>query len=265
MSNIPKVIHYCWFGGNPLSELALKCLESWKKYCPDYEIIEWNEKNFDLNCNSYVKEAYEAKKWAFITDYVRLFVLHEHGGIYMDTDVEVIKNIDRFLVHEAFSGFETTENIPTAIMGAKKGNGWIRFLLSYYNDKHFIQPDGSLDTTTNVVTITNMTKDRYNLILNNTFQEISDCAVFYPKDYFCPKDYDNGEITLTENTYCIHHFSGSWKTEKEKENNERKRRYIKRFGDRPGKKIYSLSLYLDVLRNKGIVYCIKKLREKVWR
>ena len=99
---IPKIIHYCWFGKNPLSDLAKKCIDSWKKYCPDYEIIEWNEENFDINSNVYVKEAYDSKKWAFVTDYVRLYALDKCGGIYMDTDVELLKGIDVFLENEAF-------------------------------------------------------------------------------------------------------------------------------------------------------------------
>ena len=104
---IPKVIHYCWFGGNPLPELAQKCIASWKKYCPDYEIKEWNESNFDLNCCDYVREAYEAKKWAFVSDVARLYAMVHEGGIYMDTDVEVIAPLDSLLQYHAVSGFET--------------------------------------------------------------------------------------------------------------------------------------------------------------
>ncbi|MEI3219550.1 MAG: glycosyltransferase [Lachnoclostridium sp.] len=99
---IPKVIHYCWFGRGKMPELANKCIESWKKYCPDYEIIEWNEDNFDINCCPYVKEAYESKRFAFVTDYVRLYAMYTQGGIYMDTDVEVLRNLDEFLIHQGF-------------------------------------------------------------------------------------------------------------------------------------------------------------------
>ncbi len=262
MSNIPKIIHYCWFGGNPLSDLALKCINSWKKYCPDYKIIEWNENNFDINSNMYVKEAYQAKKWAFVTDYVRLFVLYEYGGIYMDTDVEIIRNIDRFLCYDAFSGFETVNSIPTAIMGAKKGNEWIKYLLSFYDNKHFICEDGSFDTTTNVITITNMTKKKYNIHLNNKFQNIDEGIVLYPKEYFCPKDYITGEIILTKNTYCIHHFAASWHTEVEKIQFEKYKKYRKLFGNNLGKKIYIFNRHLNTLKTKGIFYCIKKLYNK---
>lgn len=254
MNSIPKVIHYCWFGGNPLSKSTLKCIESWKKYCPDYEIIQWNEKNFDINSNVYVKEACDSKKWAFITDYVRLFALHEYGGVYMDTDVEVIKNIDGLLHHKAFSGFELVNTIPTAIMAAQKGNDWIGMLLSYYNDRHFIKEDGSLDTTTNVVTITNMTKENYNITLDNTLQQTNGDVTFYPKDYFCPKDYQTGEITLTENTYSIHHFSGSWQTKGEKLQHEVQKRCVGIFGDKLGDKVFEFYMRLNRLSIRVINY-----------
>ena len=118
---IPKKIHYCWFGGNPLPPLAVKCIESWKKYLPDYEIKEWNESNFDLNYNDYVREAYEAKKWAFITDVVRLYAMVTEGGIYMDTDVEVLKPLDELLQYDAVSGFESSSRIPPRDGGAGGG------------------------------------------------------------------------------------------------------------------------------------------------
>lgn len=208
--SIPKKIHYCWFGGNPLPELAQKCIDSWKKYLPDYEIIRWDESNFDFSINDYVREAYENKKWAFITDYVRLYVLYNYGGIYMDTDVEVLKPLDELLTHKAFSGFEDKINIPTGIIASEKHNKWIKYLLDYYKDRHFIV-DGKINYTTNVLIITEMTKKKYGLKQNNTYQDLKD-VVFYPNDYFCPKDHINGEIYLTDNTYCIHHFSGSWQS-----------------------------------------------------
>lgn len=213
--NIPKKIHYCWFGGKPLPEDAKKYIESWKKYCPDYEIIEWNESNFDLNSNMYVKEAYEARKWAFITDYVRLYVMYNYGGIYMDTDVEVLKKLDVFLENDAFSGFESNKYIPTGIMACKKGFKLFGELLDYYTNKHFKKENGDLDLTTNVITITNICK-KHGLVLNNKQQNV-DGFMLYPAEYFCPKDYKTGEINVTENTYTIHHFSGSWLEDEDKE------------------------------------------------
>lgn len=205
---IPKIIHYCWFGGNPLPELLVTYIESWKKYCPDYIIKEWNENNFDLSCNAYVKEAYEAKKWAFITDYVRLYAMVTEGGIYMDTDVEVIKSLDGFLHHQAFSGFEDEKNIPTGIMACEKGFPLFEELLHDYDNRHFKLADGSYDITTNVVTITDACK-KHGFLLNNRMQTVDGFAI-YPKDWFCPKDFNTGRINLTDNTHTIHHFSGTW-------------------------------------------------------
>jgi mannosyltransferase OCH1-like enzyme len=213
---IPKIIHYCWFGGNPLPELAQKCIASWKKHCIDYEIREWNEKNFNLKSNPYIQEAYSAKKWAFITDYVRLWVIFNYGGIYMDTDVEVLKSLDKFLVHPAFSGFESNNTLPTGIMGGEAGNVWYKILLDYYTDRHFILSDGSYDMTTNVTSITKITKERYKVQLNNSYQILDNEVIFYPSNYFCPKDFRTSLINITDNTYCIHHFAGSWKPRTEK-------------------------------------------------
>lgn len=205
---IPKKIHYCWFGGNPLPELAKKCIESWRKYCPDYEIKEWNESNFDLNSCRYVREAFENRKWAFITDYVRLYAMVTEGGIYMDTDVEVIAPLDNFLDAQAFSGFENLESVTTGIMACEKDFPLFKELLAYYDDRPFVLADGSFDIQTNVVTITNICKE-HGLVPNNTRQTVDGFEI-YPKDYFCPKSYDTGKIELTKNTATIHHFSGSW-------------------------------------------------------
>lgn len=234
---IPKVIHYCWFGRGKKPELAIKCIESWKKILPDYEIKEWNEDNFDLNCNKYVKEAYENKKYAFVTDYVRLYALYNEGGIYMDTDVEVLKPLDEFLRHPAFSGFENNNSIPTGIMASTKKNKWIESLLKDYDNISFVNKDGSLDLTTNVVRITNTTIENYNIELNNTYQDLKE-VVFYPHDYFCPKDWNTGNINITDNTHTIHHFSGSWHSKKEKKQIAKKKKLIEKYGEELGNEKY---------------------------
>ena len=206
---IPKIIHYCWFGGNPIPQSALEYIETWKKYCPDYEIIQWDETNFDVTSIPYTHEAHQSKKWAFITDYVRLYVLYNYGGIYMDTDVEVTKNLDKLLGQQAFSGFESSNIIPTGIMGSAPKNPWIGYLLSYYDNKHFVV-DGDMDLTPNTITITQMTKEKYGIKLNDTLQSFDSHFVMYPHDYFCPKNVKTGIISCTKNTYAIHHFAASW-------------------------------------------------------
>ena len=261
MNFIPKKIHYCRFGGNPLPDDAKKYIESWKKHCPDYEIIEWNEENFDLNCNQYVKEAYEAKKWAFITDYVRLYAMYNFGGIYMDTDVEVLKSLDPFLKHHAFSGFESNNFIPTGIMASEKGFQLYKEFLDYYNDKHFIKEDGSYDMTTNVITMTEICK-KYGFNGNNTYQEIKDWAL-YPNDYFCPKSHEDGIIYSTDNTVTIHHFAGSWLDENAKKRSNLKHRILKKFGHRKGKIIWN-TIYIPFrlishIKEKGFFKALKFL------
>ena len=205
---IPKIIHYCWFGGNPLPELAQKCIASWKKYLPEYEIKEWSERNFDINSNAYVMEAYESKKYAFVTDYVRLYALYHEGGIYMDTDVEVLKPLDQLLQYQAVSGFESPTLIPTGLMASQEGHPFIKELLDDYNDIHFKLPDGTLDMTTNVIRITNHCL-KYGLKLDNTLQTVNGFTLL-PKDYLCPIEHEGHKLVLTSNTLCIHHFAGSW-------------------------------------------------------
>ncbi len=211
---IPKIIHYCWFGEAPLSDLAQKCIASWGKYCPDYEIKCWDETNFDLNYNDYVREAYEAKKWAFVTDVVRLYALVNYGGIYMDTDVEVLKPLDGLLQYEAVSGFESESQIPTGLMSCREGQELFAELLHDYDGRHFKCEDGTYDMTTNVIRITDICL-KYGFKPDNTLQTIKGFTLF-PKDYFCPKDYSTREIHITDNTMTIHHFDGSWLSEEDK-------------------------------------------------
>lgn len=214
---IPKIVHYCWFGRGTKPELALKCIESWKKYLPDYKLVEWNENTFNIKkAPVYVQEAYKARQFAFVTDYVRLFALYTQGGIYMDTDVEVLKPLDQFLCHAAFSGFEDNNHVPTGIMASEAHGKWVKDQLEYYSpDRHFYTPDGNVDQTTNVKIITEYMLAK-GLVLNNTFQDFDGLITLYPSNWFCPKSWSTGKIHITPNTHTIHHFAGSWKKNKPK-------------------------------------------------
>lgn len=213
---IPKKIHYCWFGGKEKPEDVKKYIASWEKYCPDYEIKEWNESNFDIHENDYCREAYEAKKWAFVTDYVRLKALYEEGGFYMDTDVEVVKSLDPLRVYDAVSGYESQTHIQTGTMGACRDNEWIGMLLHDYDHRHFLRKDGTCDTTTNVIVITDLTVKKYGLHLHGQKLLFGHNMVLLPFDYLCAKDSLTGKITRTPNTLTIHHFKGSWLTDKDR-------------------------------------------------
>lgn len=212
--SIPKIIHYCWFGGKPKPKLAEKCLQSWKKFCPDYQILEWNEDNFDISTAPlYVRQAYEAGRWAFVTDYVRLRGLTELGGIYMDTDVEVIRPLDPFLEQKAFAGFESLKGVQTGLLACEKGFPLFLDFLRYYDDAVFLRPDGTVDTTTNVEVLTNLCRQR-GLVLNDRFQVVEGLAI-YPREVFCPVDFDTKKLKKTRKTVTIHWFSGSWHTQEE--------------------------------------------------
>ncbi len=196
-----------------MPKLALKCIDSWHKYLPDYEIKLWNESNFDLDLNPYANEAYHARKFAFVTDYARLYILFNEGGIYMDTDVEVLKSFDKFLPLPAFSGFEGDKYVPTGIMASEKAGVWVKEQLEYYNGRHFILPDGTYDMTTNTQIISGIMQSN-GFQLKNGYQIYKDCMHMFSYDYFSPLQY--GKIIITENTHCIHHFASSWNPGKRK-------------------------------------------------
>ncbi len=225
---IPKKIHYCWFGGNPKSKLIKKCIKSWKKYCPDYEIIEWNESNFDLNCCDYVREAYEAKKWAFVSDYVRIWVLNTYGGIYLDTDVEIKQNMDKFLSHSAFTGFEAAEYPFTAVFGAEKEHFITNKIMESYKTRKFRISENEFDMMTNTVFVTNIFKEIYNVQLNNQTQIFDDGLAIYSNDYFCPRNYIDLSWNLTDNTHAIHWFNASWQSKEIKERHEKYKKSIEK-------------------------------------
>ena len=218
---IPKVIHYCWFGGNPLPESALKCIESWKKYCPDYEIKEWNETNIDVTSVDYMREAYEVKAWGFVPDVARLQIIYECGGIYLDTDVEIIKSFDPLLQHDAFMGIETgttKRNNFIALglgFGAERRNELIGYLLNDYKKKHFNSNERKEDPLPAPLL-------QLPLFVEKGFTEKNELqivggATVYPSDFFSPLSVITGALTITENTYSIHHYNASWASEDGKE------------------------------------------------
>ncbi|WP_106496636.1 glycosyltransferase family 32 protein [Lentibacillus sp. Marseille-P4043] len=215
VSRIPKRIHYCWFGEKEKPAVVNKCLKSWRKHLVDYEIIEWNEKNFNVNCNLYVKEAYESKKFAFVSDYVRVHALYNEGGIYLDTDVEVFQSFDDLLHHHSFWGFEQENYIATSTIGAEKGNELIKIFLDSYQDKTFNKGDGCLDQLTNVAIVTTIMK-QMGVKLDGSYQKLVGLGTFYPQTYFSPYDYINCRKFITEKTYTIHHFYKSWLSPKER-------------------------------------------------
>ena len=213
--SIPKIIHYCWFGGAKLPPQAVKCIESWKKYCPDFEIVCHSEKNFDISINRYAAEAYEAKKWAFVSDYVRLKVLYDEGGIYFDTDVELIKPIEHLLTANGFMGYENTGEISSGLgFACEKGSELIRELLSDYDDISFINPDGTYDMTPCPVRNTSRI-EKLGMNIKNQDQIFMGIRFLAP-EYLCPIDYYTGKKKITENTCSIHHYSASWTSAKTK-------------------------------------------------
>lgn len=211
---IPKKIHYCWFGKKLLPKISRKCIASWKKYCPDYEITEWNESNFDVNCCDYTKEAYQTKQYAFVSDVARLHALINYGGIYMDIDHEILKPIDSFLQYKSFCGFMADKYIGLGIFGSVQNLDILKEYLAQYNKSHFIKEDGELDKTIINVTFEELCK-KYGFVANNTFQTIKDIS-FFPSEYFYPKNPLTQKTKITENTYTMHHFYSSWYTIKMK-------------------------------------------------
>ncbi len=237
---IPKIIHYCWFGHNPLPPLALKCIASWKKYLPDYEIKEWNEENFDVNIIPYTREAYAAGKYAFVTDYARFWILYKYGGIYFDTDVEMIRPIDDIIAAGGFMGYETDPQ-PSSVdvclsggnetevssdlglgvspglglgvapglgLGVAPGLGLVKKVLDYYEGAHFVNESNMRNQIT-VVHITTHILLENGLQLEPGIQRL-DGVNIYPSEYFCPINLTTGRLHITSNTRTIHHYSGSW-------------------------------------------------------
>ena len=255
---IPKIIHYCWVGGAPKPDSVLYCIESWKKYCPEYEIREWNENNYDFTRNNYMNQAYEAKKWGFVPDYARLDIIYQYGGIYLDTDVELIKNFDDLLNHNSFFGFEDTGDGEFFVacglgFGAEAHNDLIKLLRDYYDEIDFTNNDGSLNLMPAPRHNASIFKE-YGVLMDNQIQNIEG-NVFYPSEYFCPKIFKTGKMTITKRTHSIHHFSASWMDEKIRKEIEHNQKICSRFGLNLGR----LILFLESVWQKyGLIGSVKK-------
>lgn len=216
---ITKTIHYCWFGRGELPEKAKQCIESWKKFCPDYEIKEWNEDNFDMNSCAYVKEAYEAKKWAFVSDYARFEILYKYGGLYFDTDVELVKSFDDIVSKGTFMGLQSGKKTvhgmeyevnPGLGLGSEPGVEVFKEIIEFYHQLHFVTGNGGQNIKTIVDYTTEILK-KHGMVNANIIQQVAGITV-YPADFFCPLDFNTGVLTTTENTHSIHHFVASWFT-----------------------------------------------------
>lgn len=214
---IPKIIHYCWFGGKPIPKEYQCYIESWRKFLPDYEIMRWDESNYDVTCIPFSEEAYKAGKYAYVSDYARLKILYENGGIYFDTDVEVIKSIDDILTNGSFMGFEKHSNNPEFEgyvnvglgFACEKGNVIIKEIMDYYESHHYIYPDGHIEQIP-IVYITTDVLMKYGLRPSSVPLKIDGGFTIYPWDYFCPMEYQSNKTELTENTRTIHHYSATW-------------------------------------------------------
>ncbi len=193
---IPRIIHYCWLSGDPYPPLVEKCIQSWKTILADYEIVLWDTNKIDINSNIWLKQAFENKKYAFAADYIRFYALYNYGGIYLDADVEVLKDFTPLLNKKQFVGEEAGGDIEAAVMGAEKGLPWIKECLDYYNDRRFIKSNGSFDMRPVPLLVSK--------VLSKTNIDI------FPFRYFSPKDFNVGKVYLSEDTFCIHHFDGKW-------------------------------------------------------
>lgn len=255
--SIPKIIHYCWFGGNPIPERDRACIESWKKYCPDYEIIEWNEQNYDVTKTSYMREAYLAKRWGFVPDYARMDIVYQYGGIYLDTDVELIRNIDDLLEINGFAGIEkVTHNLAFGLgFGAIKGHPLLKELCDVYATMHFLDIAGKPNLTPNPQIVTEYISKKYPGVLSDQKSEIQNGFWIFPTEYFCPQNYETGIVEITDNTYSIHHYHASWQTQEEKAKIAEYKKYTNLFGEQKGELILQ---FVRTLKADGVISALKK-------
>lgn len=215
---IPKIIHFCWLSGDKYPDKIIYCIRSWKKKLPDYEIRLWDLSRFDINSSIWCKEAYEAGKYAFATDYIRCYALYTEGGIYLDSDVEVLKSFDDLLHLPYFIGEEQGTNIEPAVIGCEKGWRFMKEMLDYYENRHFVIDNG-FDMKTLPIIMSNMINCRYNYIRiknKSEFIEKGDSFCVFPPLYFSPKYPNSFKYSVTPSTYAVHHFAASWYSREQK-------------------------------------------------
>lgn len=248
---IPKTIHYCWFGGNSLPKSAQKCIKSWKKHCPGWEIKLWNEENFDLECNAYIREMYRQKKWAFLTDYARLKIVYEQGGVYLDTDVELLKPLESLTEQGAFMGFECSHLVATGLgFGAEAGHPFLKENMAYYeNLTDFSSLRACPHITTALLEVRGLVRDCAKT------QHIAGLTV-YASEVLCPKNERTGLMNKTANTVSIHHydaswFEPSWTESKKRRYREEKLRYILKTPNRIAMKLLGEDVYLTIKKRLG--------------
>lgn len=257
---IPKVIHYCWFGGNPLDELALKCIDSWKRYFPDYEIIQWNEQNFDISQMEFMQKAYKNKKWAFVSDVARLIVMYKYGGLYFDTDVEVISDYKDILRDDldGFLGFEKTNAVSTGLgFGTVPNHPFIKKLINIYKELDYDQYTDCLsEIACPILTTELLEKNGY--VIEDKLQV---CCGFeiYPSEYFSPIDYMSGKLIRTDRTHSIHWYNASWNTEETKKELAVVQRMRRIFGAKLGDIVYGV---MSCIKKEGIIrYVLTRLKK----
>jgi len=253
---IPKKIHYCWFGNSEIPERFKQYIDTWRKFCPDYEIIQWNESNYDITKNRYMHQAYENKRWGFVPDYARLDIIYNHGGIYLDTDVEIVKPLDDLLELSGFAGQECCSKCVALGVGfaAEKGNEIIKLMMESYADRDFVLPNGEMDTLPAPAINTKPLSD-IGYKWKNEIQELEyrgSKITIFPREYFCPIDYDTGENFLSEETYMIHHYAGTWQTAEALEIRKLKEQYSQKYGRWLGNKLAKTVYYHKKEGFKGI-------------
>ena len=253
---IPRIIHYCWFGKNPLDDRSRKCIESWKRFFPGYEIKCWNEDNFDVNQIPFMKEAYEAKKWAFVSDVARLLIIYQNGGIYFDTDVEVIRSYEDILKFspKGFLGFEVTNYVATGLgFAAEKNNLFLLEVLEIYKEIHFSDYLDSLEMIACPIIMTKM-MEKQGYIVDNRFQSFRGFNV-YPMDFFSPLDYDTGKLKTTHNTHSIHWANASWNDDNVRKMRTRMQWFNRVFGKKWGDKVFGI---YSCIEKEGLINYVRR-------